>query len=73
MRFLIDANMPRSIADLLKRYARLLVLELSEDTAAAFVLRAMESFVSQRELVEALSGCLAILEPARVRLRPPVS
>jgi hypothetical protein len=27
--------------------------------------------VSRKELVEALSGRLAILEPARVRFRPP--
>ena len=122
MRFLIDANMPRSTVELLKRhdheavdvrdigmagasdgdiaayaqqnrlalvtrdfdfadirnyppaqYAGLLVLELPDDAVATFVLRVMESFVSQKELVEALSGRLAILEPARVRLRPPMS
>ncbi|MGA8656691.1 MAG: DUF5615 family PIN-like protein [Chthoniobacterales bacterium] len=119
MRFLIDANMPRSTAGLLKRYdheatdvrdigmesapdsdiaayaqqtlvtrdfdfanirnyppaqyAGLLVLALPDDAVATFVLRVMESFVSQKELVEGLSGRLAILEPARVRFRPPVS
>ena len=122
MRFLIDANMPRFTAELLKRYnheavdvrdigmggaadsdiaayaqqnrlvlvtrdfdfanirnypppqyAGLLVLELPDDATATFVLRVIESFVSQKELVEALSGRLAILEPARVRLRPPLS
>ena len=122
MRFLIDANMPRSTAELLKlydheavdvrdigmggaadsdiaayaqrnrlalvtrdfdfanirnyppaQYAGLLVLGLPEDAVAKFVLRVMESFVSQKKLVEALPGRLAILEPARVRLRPPLS
>ncbi len=122
MRFLIDANMPRLTAELLKRYNHeavdvrdiemggaadsdiaayaqqntlvlvtrdfdfanirnyppaqypgLLVLELPDDAMATFVLRVIGSFVSQKELVEALSGRLAILEPARVRLRPPLS
>lgn len=40
---------------------------------ATFALRVIESFDSQKELVEALSGRLAIPEPARVRLRPPLS
>ena len=121
MRFLIDANMPRSVAELLKRYdheavdvrdigmggatdseiaayaqmnslvlvtrdfdfadirnyppgryAGLLVLALPKDAVARFVLQVMEWFVSQKKLVEALPGRIAILEPARVRVRPPV-
>ena len=120
MRFLIDANMPRSTAESLRRYnheavdvrdigmggaadsdiaayaqqnrlalvtrdfdladirnyplakyAGPLVLELPDDAMATFVLRVIESFISQKELVEALPGRLAILEPTRVRLRPP--
>jgi len=122
MRFLIDANMPRSAAKLLKRYnheavdvrdigmgaaadsdiaiyaqqkglavvtrdfdsadirnyppsqyAGLLVLALPEDAVATFVVRVLESFLANTELIEALPGHLAIVEPARVRLRPPVS
>ena len=120
MRFLIDANMPRSAAELLKRYnheavdvrdigmgaaadsdiaiyaqqnglaavtrgfdfadirnyppsqyAGLLVLALPEDAVATFVVRVLESFLANKELIEALPGHLAIVEPARVRLRPP--
>ena len=122
MRFLIDANMPRSTAELLRRYghealdvreigmsgaadsqiaayaqqnrlvlvtrdfdfadirnypprqyAGLLVLELPEDAVATFVLHVIESFITNKELVEALPARLAILQPTRVRLRPPVS
>ena len=122
MRFLIDANMPRSAAELLKRYdhegvdvrdigmgssadadiaiyaqqnglailtrdfdfadirnyppfqySGLLVLALPEDAVATFVVRVLESFLASKELIEALPGRLAIVEPARVRLRPPVS
>jgi predicted nuclease of predicted toxin-antitoxin system len=122
MRFLIDANMPRSTAELLKRYgheatdvrdigmggaadseiatyaqgnrlalvtrdfdfadvrnyppaqyAGILVLELPEDAVATFVLRVLESFVANNELVQALPGRLAIVQPTRVRLRPPIS
>jgi predicted nuclease of predicted toxin-antitoxin system len=122
MRFLIDANMPRSTAESLRRYnheavdvrdigmggaadsdiaayaqqnrlapvtrdfdfadirnyppaqyAGLLVLELPDDATATSLLRVIESFVSQKELVEALSVRLAILEPTRVRLRPQVA
>ena len=55
------------------RYAGLLVLELPDDAVATFVLRVMESFIGSKQLVEALLNRLAILEPARVRLRPPMS
>ena len=122
MRFLIDANMPRSAVELLKRYdheavdvrdigmggaadadiavyaqqnglailtrdfdfadirnyppfqySGLLVLALPEDAVATFVVRVLESLLANKELMEALPGRLAIVEPARVRLRPPVS
>lgn len=121
MRFLIDANMPRSTAELLKRYgheavdvrdigmggatdseiaayaqgnrlalltrdfdfadirnyspgeyAGILVLELPEDAVAKSVLRVIEFFVANKELLELLPGRLAIVQPTRVRLRPPV-
>ena len=111
MRFLIDANMPRSAAELLKRYdhepvdirdigmggaddsniavyaqenglaivtrdfdfadirnyppslyAGLLVLALPEDAVATFVVRVLESFLANKELIEALPGRLAIVE-----------
>jgi hypothetical protein len=41
------------------QYAGLLVLELPDDAMATFVLRVIESFISQKELVEALPGRLA--------------
>jgi hypothetical protein len=46
---------------------------LPEDAVATFVVRVPESFLANIELIEALPGHLAIVEPARVRLRPPVS
>ena len=55
------------------QYAGLLVLALPEDAVATFVVRVLESFLANKELIEALPGHLAIVEPARVRLRPPVS
>ena len=122
MRFLVDANMPRSAAELLTRYnheavdvrdigmggaadsdiaiyaqrnghaivtrdfdfadirnyppsqyAGLLVLALPEDAVATSVVQVLESFLANKELIEALPGRLAIAEPARVRLRPRVS
>jgi predicted nuclease of predicted toxin-antitoxin system len=55
------------------QYAGLLVLALPEDAVATSVVQVLESFLANKELIEALPGRLAILEPARVRLRPRVS
>ncbi len=112
MRFLIDANMPRSAAELLKyynheavdvrdigmgatadsviaiyaqqnglaivtrdfdfadirnyppsQYAGLLVLALPEDAVATFVVRVLESFLANKELIEALLRSLVVDRP----------
>ncbi len=55
------------------QYAGILVLELPDDAVATFILRVIESFVAKKELVQALPGRLAVVQPTRVRLRPPVS
>jgi predicted nuclease of predicted toxin-antitoxin system len=117
MKFLLDANMPRSAASLLREfghevedvrdvlpngtddatvaadarqlilitrdfdfadirnyppdnYAGIIVLELPDDAIAAQVNQALQSFVSQPELLARLTGRLAIVESWRVRFRP---
>ena len=121
MRFLLDANMPRSAAGAVQRlgheavdvrdiglggaedqqvaayakqhdltlitrdfdfsdvrnyppgeYAGIIVLELPDDAVAATVVKVMESFLSQPQLLSQLTGRLAIVESWRVRLRPPL-
>ncbi len=122
MRFLLDANMPRSAAGAVQRlgheavdvreiglggaedkqiaaYARehgltlitrdfdfsdvrnyppvefagIIVLELTDDAIAATVVKVMESFLSQPQLLSQLAGRLAIVESWRVRFRPALS
>jgi hypothetical protein len=51
MRFLIDANLPRSAVGLLV---------------------VIERFVREHRYLDALPGRLAIVEPDRVRFRPPI-
>jgi predicted nuclease of predicted toxin-antitoxin system len=117
MKFLLDANMPRSAASLLREfghevedvrdvlpngtddatvaadarqlilitrdfdfadirnyppdnYAGIIVLELPDDAIASQVNQALQSFVSQPELLARLTGRLAIVESWRVRFRP---
>ena len=122
MRFLLDANMPRSAAGVVQRcgheavdvrdvglgaandaqiasyakqhklavitrdfdfsdirnyppaeYAGMIVLELPEDAIAATVVNALESFLSQPELLARVPGRLAIVESWRVRFRPALA
>jgi predicted nuclease of predicted toxin-antitoxin system len=119
MRFLLDANMPRSAAGAVRRlgheavgvrdiglggaedqqvaayakqhnlalitrdfdfsdvrnyppaeYAGIIVLELPDDAVAATVVKVMESFLSQPQLLSHVVGRLAIVEFWRVRFRP---
>jgi predicted nuclease of predicted toxin-antitoxin system len=119
MRFLLDANMPRSAAGVVQRlgheavdvrdigmggaedqqvaayakqhdlalitrdfdfsdvrnyppaeFAGIIVLELPDDAVAATVVKVMESFLSQPQLLSQLTGRLAIVESWRVRFRP---
>jgi predicted nuclease of predicted toxin-antitoxin system len=119
MRFLLDANMPRSVAGAVQRlgheavdvrdiglggaedqqvaayakqhdlalitrdfdfsdvrnyppaeFAGIIVLELPDDAVAATVVKVMESFLSQPQLLSQLKGRLAIVESWRVRFRP---
>jgi len=119
MRFLLDANMPRSAAGAVQRlgheavdvrdiglggaedqqvaayakqndlalitrdfdfsdvrnyppaeFAGVIVLELPDDAVAATVVKVMESFLSQPQLLSQLTGRLAIVESWRVRFRP---
>jgi predicted nuclease of predicted toxin-antitoxin system len=119
MKFLLDANMPRSAASLLcecgykvedvrdvlpngaddatvaaharagqlilvtrdfdfadirnyppNDYAGIIVLELPDDAVATQVNKALQSFVSQPQLLARLAGRLAIVESWRVRFRP---
>jgi predicted nuclease of predicted toxin-antitoxin system len=118
MRFLVDADLPRSTGDLLRRYgheavdvrdsglrgakdpqiathsqsaglclvtgdfdfsdirnyppgayAGLVVLKFPNTATASFILRLLESFLQQTDLVAQMAGKLAIVEPGRVRIR----
>ncbi len=52
-------------------YAGIVVLELPRNATAAFIVRLVESLLQQPEVLAKLEGRLAIVEPGRVRLRPP--
>jgi predicted nuclease of predicted toxin-antitoxin system len=118
MRFLIDADLPRSTVALLKRYRHegldvrdiglgassdadiaqhaqahglclltgdhdfadiraypppqfqgIVVLYISPDATAPLLLALLEEFLKQTQVVNALAGKLAIVEPGRIRLR----
>jgi hypothetical protein len=75
MRFLLDANLPRSTAPMLARHGHeaIHVAEVGlgpDDAVAAQIVRGLEAFVTQPELLARLPGRLAIVESWRVRFRP---
>lgn len=53
-------------------YAGLVVLRLPDDATARKIGDVVERFVQQPGFLSALSGRLAIVEPDRVRFRPPL-
>ena len=122
MRFLIDANIPRSAAAAVRRwgneasdvrdiglggaadsdiarhsrehglavvtrdfdfadirnyppadYRGVVVLELPDDAVATEIVALLESFLRHEEWIARLSGRLAVVDPHRVRFRPPLS
>lgn len=121
MRFLIDANLPRSIIELIARlghepefardiglaeapdreiaaramatqaalltrdldfadvrnyppdqYAGIVVFRMADDAIAKDIVRVAEFFLRGSTFIDALPGRLAIVEPDRVRFRPPL-
>jgi predicted nuclease of predicted toxin-antitoxin system len=121
MRFLVDANMPRSTLAMLTRldhtsehvrdiglgnatdvkiaaYVRsvgaaivtrdvdfadirnypprdfkgIIVLRMPDDAVAATIVNLLEVFLSRAEFLAGIAGRLAIVEPGRVRFRPPL-
>ena len=50
-------------------YAGLVVLKLPRTATASTILQLLESFVCQEDLVDTVSGKLAIVETGRVRIR----
>jgi predicted nuclease of predicted toxin-antitoxin system len=118
MRFLVDADLPRSVTALIEKYGHealdvrdiglrtakdsliggyskthglclvtgdfdfadvrnyppeeypgLVVLNLPRTATASFILRLVAGFLENRELVDGMAGKLAIVEPARIRVR----
>lgn len=75
MRFLIDADLPRSACDVVRRHGheavdvRDVVLNLPRNAAAAYINRLVDGFLQQETLLAQLPGKLAIVEAGRVRLR----
>ena len=53
-------------------FAGIIVLELPDDAVAATVVKVIESFLSQPQLLAQVAGRLAIVELWRVRFRPAV-
>ena len=51
-------------------YAGLVVLKLPDNANRDFILRLVEAFVRQSDVLEQLPGRLAIVERGRIRLRP---
>ena len=52
-------------------YAGIVVLELPRNATASFIMRLVESFLQQPEVLAKMEGRLAIVEVGRIRLRPP--
>ncbi|MBI3800570.1 MAG: DUF5615 family PIN-like protein [Deltaproteobacteria bacterium] len=52
-------------------YQGIVVLALPRNATAAFILGLIEVFLQQPEVLAKLEGRLAIVEPGRIRLRPP--
>jgi hypothetical protein len=51
-------------------YAGIVVLELPRHATATFILGLVEGLLQRSDILERLPGRLAIVEPARIRLRP---
>jgi predicted nuclease of predicted toxin-antitoxin system len=56
-----------------QQYAGIVVLRVPDDTVAAGIARVLDFFLGDQRLVESLAGRLAIVEPERVRFRPPLA
>jgi predicted nuclease of predicted toxin-antitoxin system len=54
-----------------EEYFGLVVLTFPNDVTADFILRLIDSVFDQPHLMARLPGRLAIVEPGRIRLRPP--
>ena len=54
-------------------YNGIVVLRLPDDMTAGDIVRVLERFVHEPVFVERLRGRLAIVEPNRVRFRPPLN
>lgn len=48
----------------------IVVFELPRNATASFILRLVESFLQQSEVLRVLPGRLAIVDSSRIRLRP---
>jgi predicted nuclease of predicted toxin-antitoxin system len=53
-------------------YNGIVVLRLPDDAVAAEIAGVIERFVREHRYLDALPGRLAIVEPDRVRFRPPI-
>jgi predicted nuclease of predicted toxin-antitoxin system len=56
-----------------QQYAGIVVLRVPDDTVADRIARMLDLFLGDQLLVDALAGRLAIVEPERVRFRPPLT
>jgi len=54
-------------------YRGIVVIQAPEGAGRAMVLAMVSRFLQERWIVEQLDGHLAIVEPARIRVRPPLS
>lgn len=54
-------------------YAGIVVMRLPDDATAQVIVSLIERFVREPGFLAALAGRLAIVEPERVRFRPPLT
>jgi len=54
-------------------YRGLVVLELPDDAVATEIIALLGSFLRHEEWIARLSGRLAVVDPHRVRFRPPLA
>jgi predicted nuclease of predicted toxin-antitoxin system len=73
VRFLIDANLPRSLAELVSKLGH--DVQFARDVGlgtAPDIVSVAERFLREQRFLSHLSGRLAVVERDRVRFRPPL-
>jgi hypothetical protein len=62
--FLVDASLPRATGDVIRAHGH--------QATTKVVLSLVEQFLNDAKVMANLPGHLAIVEPSRIRVRPPI-